>query len=73
MYPLTWKVFQDFTGNWHQSYGSQIRLDALGGLTLGTGTVLDSFHILGWTPCLIAALAMDAKGSPSMWETSWNI
>ncbi len=45
----------------------------LGRLTLGTGTVLDSFHILGWTPCLIAALAMDAKGSARMWEKSWNI
>ncbi len=40
----------------------------LGGLTLWTGTVLDSFHILGWTPCLIAAFAMDVKGSVRMWE-----
>ncbi len=39
-----------------------------GGLTLGTGTVLDSFHILGCTPCLTAALAIDAKGSARMWE-----
>ncbi len=51
-----------------------IRLDVFGGgVTLGTSTVLDSFHILGCTLCLIAALAIDAKGSAIIWEKSWNI
>ncbi len=43
------------------------------GVTLGTSTELHSFYILGCTPCLIAALAIDAKGSVRMWEKSWNI